>query len=192
MTTGAKWILACFALAACAFMALGAGLAARSSVPAGLRAHDPGLDHRLYLLALRGELPGLADREHPFLERLTQAAFSQTGRAYVYGGTGAAGFDCSGFTSWSYARAGLALPRTSGEQYRQGRAVPAQALRQGDLVFFGSRGQVDHVGIYLSGGRFIHSSRGGGGVSVDQLGDARWQKTFAGARRVDRPGGGAP
>jgi len=185
MTNGAKWLLACFALLACVFAALGAGLASRSCALPGAPAQGAGLDSRLYLLALRGELPGLAGAQEPFQVRLAQAAFSQTGRAYVFGGSSPAGFDCSGFTSWAYARAGQALPRTSGEQYRQGRAVAAQSLQSGDLVFFGRQGRVDHVGIYLSGGRFIHSSRSAGGVAVDQLSEPHWRETFAGARRVD-------
>ncbi|GFK95760.1 Murein DD-endopeptidase MepH [Fundidesulfovibrio magnetotacticus] len=189
MTTGAKWTLAVLALAALAFASLGAGMAGRTSQAGPVR-QDAARDAMFYLAALRGEALGLRGPGDPFHSRLTRAAFSQAGRGYVYGGAGPSGFDCSGFTSWSYAQAGHALPRTSGEQFRQGRAVDPKALRQGDLVFFGREGRVDHVGIYLADGRFIHSSRPAGGVAVSSLADPYWTRTYAGARRPDA--GGAP
>ncbi|MFZ5427983.1 MAG: C40 family peptidase [Thermodesulfobacteriota bacterium] len=183
MTTGAKWVLAVLMLLSAGLVALGAGLSGRSSAAPERRAHDPDAVS-LYLAALRGGLPAWAAAEPAAASRLLSHAFSQMGRTYVRGGTGGAGFDCSGFTSWAYAKAGLDLPRTSGEQFKAGRAVAASALRPGDLVFFEDGGKVGHVGIYTSGGRFIHSSRASGGVAVDDLSGSYWSRAYAGARRV--------
>jgi hypothetical protein len=183
MTTGAKWVLACFLAATACLAALGLGLGARSAA-APVR---PALDHQgmeITLAILRGDIPPWFARESAFAARLLALAASQMGRGYVFGGASPAGFDCSGFTSWAYRATGVDLPRTSGEQFRSGKAVPASSLRPGDLVFFGAGPRVDHVGIYLSDGRFIHSSRASGQVGVDELSGSYFRRNFAGARRV--------
>ena len=183
MTSGAKWVLAVFIAVSACFAALGMGLRERSAVAQPGPALDPlAISH--YLSVLRGELPFWLARDPGVASRLLAVASSQMGRNYAPGGTTPAGFDCSGFTSWAYAKAGQSLPRTSGGQYLAGRPVPAGSLRPGDLVFFGHGGKVGHVGIYLSQGRFIHSSQGSGQVGVDDLSGSYWSRTFAGGRRV--------
>ena len=191
MTTGAKWVLAAFLFVAAGFAAFGAGHRDRAA-----KLHEPPAvnpqDIANYLNLLRGERPWAA-APAAFSGTLLGVAASQVGRGYVSGGATPAGFDCSGFTSWAYAKAGTPLPRTSGQQFQAGTPVAASALRPGDLVFFGAGaaggaggggGKVDHVGIYLSQGRFIHSSRHAGQVAVDDLSGAYWSRNFAGARRV--------
>jgi len=184
MTTGAKWILAFFLVASACLGALALGHSARSAAAPAAQAFD----HQgmmLTLAILRGEIPPWFARDPAFAARLLALATSQVGRGYVFGGTTPAGFDCSGFTSWAYRKTGIDLPRTSGEQFQAGKPVGTSALRPGDLVFFGGAGnRVGHVGIYLSGGRFIHSSRSNGQVGVDDLSAPYWTRTFAGARRV--------
>ncbi|MBI4804264.1 MAG: C40 family peptidase [Desulfovibrio sp.] len=183
MTYGAKWVLAIFmALSAC-FAALGIGLRERSAIANPSPTFDP-LVISYYLNALRGELPFWLARDPAMASKLLAVASSQMGRGYLPGGTTPAGFDCSGFTSWAYGKAGQSLPRTSGEQFLAGRPVAAESLRPGDLVFFGRGGKVGHVGIYLSQGRFIHSSQNSGQVGVDDLSGSYWSRTFAGGRRV--------
>lgn len=199
MTTAAKWVLALFLVVAAGFAALGAGHRDRAA-----RIHESPVstsqDIANYLSLLRGERPWAA-APAALSGRLLGAASSQLGRGYVYGGATPAGFDCSGFTSWAYAKAGASLPRTSGQQFRAGTPVAASALRPGDLVFFGSGSagssggggeRVGHVGIYLSQGRFIHSSRHSGQVAVDDLSGAYWSKNYAGARRVLAAGENRP
>jgi cell wall-associated NlpC family hydrolase len=88
------------------------------------------------------------------------AALAQVGVPYQWGGNGPAagdaGFDCSGLTTFAYAAAGIALPRTAHTQYAAGPHVPADApLQPGDLVFYGSPSAVYHVGIYLGDGRMV-------------------------------------
>ena len=88
-----------------------------------------------------------------------------------YGGTGAdgGGFDCSGLIQYAYGQHGVTLPRTSAEQAREGRAVkkdPAHLLPGDLLTFSNSGGPVTHIGLYVGGGRFIHSATRGVQVSV--------------------------
>jgi cell wall-associated NlpC family hydrolase len=89
-------------------------------------------------------------------------AMAQIGLPYVWGGDGPtagdAGFDCSGLTTFSYAAAGIRLPRTAHTQYYAGPHVPAGApLQPGDLVFYGTPGKVHHVGMYIGVGRMVNA-----------------------------------
>ena len=184
MTTGAKWVLGVLLAVALGFAALGVGLRDRQAESAETSRVATDLrSAALYLEYVRsGPAWWAAGAGVPrSLEALARA---QMGRGYAYGGTTPAGFDCSGFTSWAYGKAGVAIPRTSGQQYQAGRQVAAGALHSGDLVFFNQDGHIGHVGIYLSGGMFIHSSRGSGQVGVDSLSAPYWSKNFAGGRRV--------
>ncbi len=183
MTTGAKWVLGVLLAIALGFMALGMGLRDRQAMPDAPRMATDLRAATLYLEFVRSGPASWADSTG--IPRTLEAlAKGQMGRDYVYGGTTPAGFDCSGFTSWAFRKAGVTIPRTSGEQYQSGRQVEASALRAGDLVFFNQQGRIGHVGIYLSGGRFIHSSRGSGQVGVDSLSAPYWNKNYAGGRRV--------
>lgn len=124
-------------------------------------------------------------------DRTLRAALSQSGVEYRLGGDAPdEGFDCSGLTRWAFGAAGTALPRTSREQFASGRPVDKASLRAGDLVFFGPSGQVNHVGICLDRSRFVHSSRSGGAVGVSSLAEPRWERLYAGARRVTEGAGG--
>jgi NlpC/P60 family/SPOR domain len=94
------------------------------------------------------------------------------------------GFDCSGLTMVSYRLNGLKLPRNSRAQFKAGRVVSKKHLRQGDLVFFATKGgtRVTHVGMYVGEGRFIHAPRPGKTVRIANLSNKFFQKTFVGAR----------
>ncbi|WNV75465.1 C40 family peptidase [Geodermatophilus sp. DSM 44513] len=106
------------------------------------------------------------------------AALAQVGDAYVWGGTGPDGFDCSGLTSFAYEAIGVSLPHSSRAQSRMGVAVARGDLQPGDLVYFGS--PVYHVGIYVGNGKMVHARTFGMPVAVTtvDIGD------YAGARRV--------
>ncbi len=107
-----------------------------------------------------------------------QAAYSQIGTPYQFGGASPeTGFDCSGFTMWSWAHAGVSLPHSSAGQYASLPHVSQADLQPGDLVFFYS--PISHVGIYVGGGRMIHSPHTG---SVVQVVPIYWD-SFAGAAR---------
>ncbi len=84
----------------------------------------------------------------------------------------------------SYRLNGLKLPRNSRAQFKAGRVVSKQQLRQGDLVFFATKGgsRVTHVGMYVGNGRFIHAPRPGKTVRIASLSSSYFRKTYVGAR----------
>ena len=102
------------------------------------------------------------------------------------GSTADSGFDCSGFVRSVYQQSiGLLLPRKAEEQASATHHIAKSELKPGDLVFFNTmRRAFSHVGIYVGGGKFIHSPRPGGEVRVDNMGQSYWQQRFDGARRV--------
>lgn len=114
-------------------------------------------------------------------DRAVQLALRQRGVPYAWAGTTPAGFDCSGFTRFVYAQLGIRLPHSSYAQWDLGRHVPRSQLRPGDLVFFAGLG---HVGIYIGGGRFIHSPESGEVVSIAPLGSGWYAASYDGAVRL--------
>ncbi len=118
---------------------------------------------------------------------LITQAMDLLGVPYKRGGTSeAAGFDCSGFVRHLYEKSvGRLLPHRAEEQARSTEVIDRAELQPGDLVFFNTMKRTfSHVGIYLGGGKFIHSPRTGKSVKADAMRSAYWQKRFNGARRV--------
>lgn len=92
-------------------------------------------------------------------------AKAQIGDPYRWAAAGPDAFDCSGLVMAAYARVGVRLPHQSGAMLSYGTRVSRSQLRPGDLVW----PQYGHVGIYVGGGRFIHSPRPGQQVQVSAL-----------------------
>lgn len=114
-------------------------------------------------------------------------ACAQLGKPYVWGGNGDPGFDCSGLTHAAYTAAGITLPRTAQTQYQARTPLPAGTSPQpGDLLFFGTPGNVSHVAISLGGNTMIHAPTFGQPV---QLADLRTQRQFLAASRPSTPMG---
>lgn len=114
-------------------------------------------------------------------------AISLVGTPYRYGGnTPDGGFDCSGLVNYVYRdMLDLRLPRSSRELAAfQGPKIAPQGLTAADLVFFGSAGNVSHVGIYVGEGRFVHAPTTGGTVRLDRLDGPYWRDHYSGAKRV--------
>ncbi len=119
---------------------------------------------------------------------IINVAKQKLGRKYVWGAVGQRGtFDCSGFTSYVYKKNGIHIPRTSLNQSKFGKFVSRRNLKIGDLVFFDTskhrRGYVNHVGIYIGNGKFIHASSAKKKVVITNLNKPFYSSRFKGARR---------
>ena len=111
------------------------------------------------------------------------AAREAIGTPYVSGGNTTSGFDCSGLTVWAFKRAGISLPRTSFDQYKQGVAVDRASIQPGDLVFFDSAGSgASHVGVATSATTAISATTKG--VMEHSFSSGYWDDHYVGARRV--------
>ena len=115
-------------------------------------------------------------------------ALGLVGTPYRWGGnTPASGFDCSGLVGFVFRdAAGLDLPRTTRELADlHASEPPRQRLAPGDLLLFGV-GSVNHVGIYVGQGRFVHAPNEGGVVRLDRLDGPYWRDSYRGAKRLLR------
>lgn len=120
--------------------------------------------------------------------KITSLAKKKLGRRYVWGATGQKNtFDCSGFTKYVYKKNGINLPRRAIAQSKYGKYVSRKNLQQGDLIFFDTskhrRGYVNHVGIYLGNGKFIHASSAKKKVVITSLNKKFYSQRYKGARR---------
>jgi cell wall-associated NlpC family hydrolase len=116
-----------------------------------------------------------------------QSALALLGTPYRWGGNDPdRGLDCSGLVGYVFrSTLGLDLPRVSRDLARAGQPILSRSqITPGDLVFFGRRGRVSHVGIYLGDGRFLHAPRRGEDVRIDDFNSRYWQARYLGARRV--------
>lgn len=107
------------------------------------------------------------------------------GIPYRWGGdTVVDGMDCSGFARAVYNLCGVNIPRTSGEQFKIGQEIARNELTDGDLVFFAnSENRINHVGIYVGAGRFVHAPKRGEDIKISSLNDNGFSKRFMGGRR---------
>ena len=90
------------------------------------------------------------------------------GNPYVWGGTSLTnGTDCSGFTMSVMAHFGVGLPHHSGSQAGAGRSISSSQMRPGDLIFYtNSGGTINHVALYIGGGRVCHASNARDGIKI--------------------------
>lgn len=157
--------------------------------PAGLRPAD-----HLYVLQ---ESPAFLQVKYAILldvvaEKLTNASLlgvmdTWWGTRYCLGGSTDNCIDCSAFVQVLYRDVyGIALPRTSREQYEVSELIDREELKEGDLVFFHTRGRrnaITHVGVYLQNNKFVHASTSNG-VSISDLDETYWKPRFRGGGRL--------
>lgn len=106
---------------------------------------------------------------------------------YLWGGMHPqTGMDCSAFSKLVYSSAGLELPRVSAAQYAQTLRLKPSAVLPGDLVFFAMKapgtGKVDHVGIYVGKGFFVHASFSSG-VHIDSITNPYYYQRLVSVRK---------
>ena len=120
------------------------------------------------------------------LEAMLKAAMSRQGMPYVWGAAGPTSFDCSGLVQWSFAQAGIVMPRVAADQALTGPAVPVSQLQPGDLLFYHTDPTaptyISHVTVYLGNGWMIQAPQPGMNVEVVP---ADFGTEFAGAVRVN-------
>ncbi|RUS49045.1 C40 family peptidase [Cohnella sp. AR92] len=97
-------------------------------------------------------------------------------------------FDCSSFTKYVFGKYGVSLPWSSQKQSKAGTYVSKSNLKKGDLIFLsvGKPGVVNHVGIYIGNGKFIHNTIGAhwNGLLVSDINSSTYSKRYVTARRV--------
>jgi peptidoglycan DL-endopeptidase CwlO len=120
------------------------------------------------------------------LDTMLRVAMSRQGLPYVWGAAGPRAFDCSGLVQWSFAQAGITMPRVAADQALTGPAVPVSRLQPGDLLFYHTDPTaptyISHVAIYLGNGWMIQAPEPGKNVEVVP---ADFGNEFAGAVRVN-------
>jgi lipoprotein Spr len=108
------------------------------------------------------------------------------GTRYELGGSTKEGIDCSAFVQVVYSQLfQIPMPRTAREQYSTCRKILRTEIKQGDLLFFNTRGGVSHVGIYLQNNKFVHAASSGG-VMISDVYEDYWVKHFVGAGRYEK------
>jgi len=117
---------------------------------------------------------------------MLRSAMSREGMPYIWGSAGPDSFDCSGLVQWSFAQAGIVMPRVAADQALAGPAVPVSQLQSGDLLFYHTDPTaptyISHVAIYLGNGWMIQAPEPGQNVEIVP---ADVGSEFAGAIRVN-------
>jgi lipoprotein Spr len=106
------------------------------------------------------------------------------GARYRMGGTTRRGVDCSAFSQILFASVySINLPRTARDQYRNTNRISRTELKEGDLLFFNTRGGVSHVGVYLQNNKFVHASTSNG-VMISDMFESYWVRRLVGVGRI--------
>lgn len=114
-----------------------------------------------------------------------RVALQYLGVPYRYGGSTSRGIDCSALIQRAFqVSRGITLPRTAAEQARVGMEVPPDQLRAGDRIYFSRSGtRIDHCGIYLGNGQFVHASGSSQNVTISGLYGTKYSSWYRIARR---------
>ncbi len=121
----------------------------------------------------------------PKVKSVIETAESFLGTPYVWGGTTPKGFDCSGFVQYVLGKNGYSITRTTYTQWASdGVRVDRDSLKPGDLVYFGYGDAPSHVGLYVGGGKMIHSPRTGDVIKYSTIESGYYDNCYLGALRI--------
>lgn len=125
------------------------------------------------------------EEEPAQVEQLKKLLSQEMGKPYKYGATGPNNYDCSGLTYSVFGKLGIKLGRTSRSQINSGTPVSKNDLQYGDLILFARDGKnINHVGIYVGNGKFVHSPQTGDVVKESTLTTGYYSRSYYAARRV--------
>lgn len=128
---------------------------------------------------------GSRRQDNDYKSKLANLIAQEMGKPYKWGGTGPDSYDCSGLVYSLFGKLDISLPRTSRDQAKCGTYVSKEDLIYGDLVFFASNGKsINHVGIYVGNGEFVHSPNSGEVVKTTTLMSGYYANNYYTARRV--------
>lgn len=128
---------------------------------------------------------GTGSRRDNLKLKLRDLIVKELGKPYKWGAAGPNSFDCSGLTYYLFGKMGITIPRTSRDQIKAGTYVAKKDLEYGDLVLFARDGKnINHVGIYVGSGQFVHSPESGDVVKITTLTSGYYARSYYSARRV--------
>jgi cell wall-associated NlpC family hydrolase len=122
------------------------------------------------------------------IDKLITLAKSKIGSTYKHAQAGPDTFDCSGFVYYIFKQSGVKIPRTSLKQSQIGKKLTKKELEVGDLLSFDTslKGHINHSGIYLGDGKFIHASSGKAkGVTISDLNKGFYVDKFRWGTHID-------
>ncbi len=126
-----------------------------------------------------------SSREDLLRTKLKSLISNVLGKPYLWGAVGPNSFDCSGLTYYLFKQLGITIPRTSKEQIYAGTYVAKKDLEYGDLVLFARDGKnINHVGMYVGDGKFVHAPQSGDVVKITTLKSGYYANSYYTARRV--------
>lgn len=130
---------------------------------------------------------GTSRRESVLKTKLEELIDQEMGKPYQWGAEGPDSYDCSGLVYSIYGRLGISLPRVARDQSKTGILVAKEDLEYGDLVFFARDGKnINHVGIYVGDGMFVHAPQTGDVVKATTLLSGYYERCYFTAKRVIR------
>ena len=146
------------------------------------RMYDKALASKNNLIVSRD---GTSRRESDINLKLAKLISQEMGKPYQWGGIGPDSYDCSGLVYSLYGKLGISLPRVASSQAGVGTYVSKEELTYGDLVFFARDGKnINHVGIYVGNGEFVHSPQTGDVVKKTTLMSGYYAESYYTAKRV--------